>query len=178
MVNAVRIHQHGGPEVLKYEQIEIASPAPHEILIHHTAIGLNFIDTYQRSGLYKVELPFIPGTEGAGIVEAIGNNVKDFKIGDRVCYVERSGGYSEKKVISADRAVKIPNSVSDETAAAVMVKGLTAEYLLFRTYPVKTGDTILIHAAAGAASALLCASGPKDSARRSSARSAAKKKPT
>jgi NADPH:quinone reductase len=156
MVYAVRLHEHGGPDVLRHEAVDVGAPGPDEILIRQSAAGLNFIDTYQRSGLYKVELPFIPGTEGAGTVEAVGSNVKTIKIGERVAYAGRAGGYAQKRLMEASRVVKIPDSIPDEIAAAAMVKGLTAEYLLRRTYPVKAGQTILVHAAAGGVGLIMC----------------------
>ncbi|MAW86598.1 MAG: quinone oxidoreductase [Phyllobacteriaceae bacterium] len=151
MHKAVRVHETGGPDVLRYEDVETPTPASGEALVRHTAIGLNFIDTYFRTGLYPAPagLPFIPGNEGAGVVEAVGEGVTDLAVGDRVAYAAGLGAYAEKRVIPADRLVKIPDGVSDEQAAGMMLKGMTAWYLLRRTHAVKPGETILFHAAAG-----------------------------
>ena len=149
MSYAIRVHETGGPEVLKYEEISVLAPGPGEVLIRHTAIGLNFIDIYHRTGLYPLPLPFIPGTEGAGIVEETGSGVTNVKTGDRVAYASGPGSYAEHRIMPASRVVTIPDGITDETAAAAMVKGLTAEYLLNRTYKVKPGETILFHAVAG-----------------------------
>ena len=150
MTHAIRIHQTGGPENLVWEAVDVPAPAAHEVLIRHTAIGVNYIDTYHRSGLYPLPLPSILGSEGAGIVEAAGHAVTTLKIGDRVAYGNAPiGSYAEKRVIPADRLVKIPNGISEDQAASMMLKGLTAHYLLRKTYPVKAGDTVLFHAAAG-----------------------------
>lgn len=151
MQKAIRIHKTGGPDVLSYEDVTVPSPGPGEALIRHTAIGLNFIDTYFRSGLYPAPngLPLIPGNEGAGVVEALGEGVTSLAVGDRVAYAATIGAYAEKRVIAADRLVKIPDGVSDEQAAGMMLKGMTAWYLLRRTFKAKAGDTILFHAAAG-----------------------------
>ncbi|MGB4106476.1 MAG: quinone oxidoreductase [Alphaproteobacteria bacterium] len=156
MSHAIRIHETGGPDVLKYEEITVPPPGPGEILIRHTAIGLNFIDIYHRSGLYPLPLPFIPGTEAAGVVEALGEGVTALKKGDRVAYASGPGSYTEQRVMPAGRVVKIPDGISDETAAAAMVKGMTAEYLLNRTYRVKRGETILFHAIAGGVGLIAC----------------------
>ena len=151
MSKAVRIHSHGGPEVLVYEDVDPGAPGEGEVLLRHTAIGLNFLDTYYRSGLYPAPkgLPLTPGGEAAGTVLKTGKGVDGLKPGDRVAYTIPLGAYCEERVVPAERLVKIPDGVSDEQAAAMMLKGLTAEYLLRRTYAVKSGDTILIHAAAG-----------------------------
>jgi NADPH2:quinone reductase len=157
MVAAVRVHQVGGPEVLKYEEIQLKDPGPGELRIKQTAIGLNFIDTYFRSGLYPApSLPFVAGNEGAGVVTAIGTGVKGFKKGDRVAYVFTLGAYATERNLPAERAVKLPPKIDDRTGAAMMLKGMTAQYLLRRTYKVKKGDTILVHAAAGGVGLLLC----------------------
>ncbi|MFD2265335.1 quinone oxidoreductase family protein [Lacibacterium aquatile] len=149
-VNAVRIHEHGGPEVLRWEQVEVGDPGPGEVLLRHTAIGLNFIEIYQRSGLYKVQLPIVLGQEGAGVIEAIGAGVTGYKVGERVGYAGYSAGaYSEKRLFPAERLVKIPDAISDEVAAAVLLGGMTTRYLLRETYVVKPGDTVLFHAAVG-----------------------------
>lgn len=157
MNHAIRVHTPGGPEVLKYEEIAAPKPAAGEVLVRQTAIGLNFIDVYHRTGLYPVPTPFIPGMEGAGIVEEIGSNVKTLKKGDRVAYATRPiGAYAEFRTMAEDRLVKIPDGVTDEHAAAVMLKGMTAEYLLRRTFTVQKGQTILFHAAAGGVGLIAC----------------------
>lgn len=157
MSKAIRIHGHGGPEVLVYEDAPVDQPKAGEALIRHTAIGLNFLDTYYRTGLYPAPngLPLIPGNEGAGVVEALGEGVTGLQVGDRVAYVGPLGAYAEQRVIPADRLVKISDGVSDEQAAAMMLKGMTAEYLLRRTFAVKKGDVILCHAAAGGVGLIL-----------------------
>lgn len=151
MVNAVRIHETGGPEVLKWETVELGPPAPGDVRIRHTAVGLNYIDTYFRSGLYPAPfgLPFVPGNEGAGVVIAVGAGVTDLKEGDRVAYAGPLGAYSEERNIPAANIVKVPERIADETAAGMMLKGMTARYLLKATYPVTAGTTMLFHAAAG-----------------------------
>lgn len=157
MTYAIRIHGTGGPEVLRYEEVETPAPKENEVLIRHHAIGVNFIDVYFRTGLYKTDLPCIPGMEAAGIVEAVGANVSDFKPGERVGYASRPlGGYSQRRVMPADRVFKLPDSIQDEIAAAAMLKGMTAEYLLRRTYKVQKGETILFHAAAGGVGSIAC----------------------
>lgn len=150
MAKAIRIHAHGGPEVLVYEDIDPGKPGPGQVLIRQTAIGLNFIDVYYRTGLYPAPngLPLVPGAEGAGVVISLGEGV-ELNIGDRVAYAVGTGSYTQERVIAADRLVKIPDGVSDDQAAGMMLKGMTAEYLLLRTFKVKPGDTILYHAAAG-----------------------------
>jgi NADPH:quinone reductase len=151
MVKAVRIHQLGGPEVLTYEDISIGAPGPGEAHIRNEAIGLNFLDVYYRTGLYPSPsgLPLIPGHEGAGVVLAVGPDVKDLKPGDRVAYANPIGAYAEERLIPADRLVKVPDAIPLQQAASMMLKGMTAQYLLRQTFPVKQGDTILFHAAAG-----------------------------
>ena len=140
----------GGPDVLRYVDRDLGAPQPHEVTIHHTAIGLNYVDTYYRTGLYPSPLPSGLGNEGAGTVEAVGTNVKGFKIGDRVAYgTGPLGAYSEKRNFPANRLVKLPKAISDETAAGMMLKGMTVRYLLRATYKVKRGQTVLFHAAAG-----------------------------
>lgn len=158
MPSAIRIHEHGGPDVLRWEAIDVPAPGAGEIHIRHTAIGLNFIDVYFRTGLYPPpSLPFIPGAEAAGVVVAVGDDVADLQPGDRVAYGSAGlGAYSEERVVAADRVVRIPDAIDDETAAAMMLKGMTAQYLLRRTYRVKPGDTILIHAAAGGVGKIVC----------------------
>jgi NADPH2:quinone reductase len=151
MVKAIRIHEHGGPEVLRYEEIDPGKPGKGEVLVRHTAIGVNFIDTYFRSGLYPAPggLPMIPGGEAAGVVVALGEGVTGLKEGDRVAYAGAPGSYAQERVMPAERLVIIPEGVSDEQAAGMMLKGMTAEYLLRQTYRVKPGDNVLYHAAAG-----------------------------
>jgi len=157
MPKAIRIHAHGGPEVLTYEDADPGQPGAGQILIRHTAIGLNFIDVYHRSGLYPPPggFPLIPGGEAAGEVLAVGADVDWLKAGDRIAYAVNVGAYAEQRVIAADRVVKVPDGISDEQAAGMMLKGMTAEYLLRRTFKVKAGDTILFHAAAGGVGLIL-----------------------
>jgi NADPH2:quinone reductase len=156
MPYAIRIHETGGPEKMRWEEVPLEQPGPGQVLVRNTAIGLNFIDTYHRSGLYPVPLPATLGMEGAGIIEALGAHATGFKVGDRVAYAHPIGAYAEIVLRPADWLVKIPPGISDKTAAALMLKGLTAQYLLRRTYKVKTGDTILVHAAAGGVGQILC----------------------
>jgi NADPH2:quinone reductase len=156
MPKAIRIHETGGPEVLRWEEVEVARPGPGEALIRQTAIGLNFIDTYHRTGLYPLPLPAVLGMEGAGMVEEVGAGVSEVKPGDRVAYAGVLGGYIERRLIAADRLVPLPDSVSDIQAAAMMLKGMTAEYLLLRTHRVQRGETILVHAAAGGVGLIMC----------------------
>ena len=156
MPHAMRIHEAGGPEHLKWEEIEVGAPGPGQVRVRNTAVGLNFVDTYQRSGLYPMPMPFTLGSEGAGVVEAVGPKVKDLKAGDRVAYSGPIGAYADVLLRPADRLVKIPAGVDDKTAAAMMLKGLTTQYLLRRTFKVKKGDTILMHAAAGGVGLILC----------------------
>jgi NADPH:quinone reductase len=157
MTKTVRVHKTGGPEVMQFEDIEVPAPARGEVLVRNHAIGVNFIDTYYRSGAYKApSLPFTPGSEGAGEAVAIGKGVTGFKPGDRVAYTTPLGAYAEERLVSADRLVKLPKGISFETAAAMMEKGLTAQYLLRRTHRVRAGDTILVHAAAGGVGLILC----------------------
>ena len=158
MTAAVRVHKHGGPEVLTYEQIEIGAPGPGQVKLKQHAAGVNYIDTYFRMGMYPspVGMPFVNGNEGAGEVIAVGPGVTDLKVGDRVAYVVACGAYAEERLMPADRAVKIPDGISYEQAAAMMLKGMTAEYLLRRTYKVQKGDNILVHAAAGGVGQILC----------------------
>ena len=151
---AVRVHQTGGPDVLRVEDVPPPSPGRGEVLVRHTALGLNFIDTYFRTGLYKAPLPFTPGNEGAGLVETTGEGVSDFAAGDRVAYTVGPGSYAEMRVVPADRLVRVPDVVSDQVAATLMLKGLTAWYLLRRTFRVQSGHTILFHAAAGGVGSL------------------------
>jgi NADPH:quinone reductase len=156
MPKAVRFHKQGGPEVLQYEDIPVGDPGPGQARVRQTAIGVNFVDTYQRSGLYPAQLPQVAGNEGAGVVEAVGPNVTDVKKGDRVAYTGLPGSYCEARVVPADRLVKIPEGITDEQAASMMLKGLTVHYLIHNTYPVKRGDTVLWHAAAGGVGLIAC----------------------
>lgn len=156
MTHAIRINSFGGPEVLRWEPIDIGQPGPGELLLKQTAVGLNFIDVYERTGLYPNKLPTGLGREAAGIVEAVGPEVQGFAIGDRVAYVLNvAGAYAERRIVPAERVVKLPAGVRDAVAAAVMLKGLTAQALLRRTYRVKRGDVVLIHAAAGGVGLLM-----------------------
>jgi NADPH2:quinone reductase len=157
MAKAVRIHQHGGPEVLQYEEVAVGDPGPGQARIRQTAIGLNFIDTYHRSGLYQLQMPSGIGTEGAGVVEGVGSGVTWVKAGDRVAYAGGPpGAYAEVRLVPADRLVKVPEGISDQTAAAMMLKGLTTQYLIRSTYRVQAGQTVLFHAAAGGVGLIAC----------------------
>ncbi|MEQ1766016.1 MAG: quinone oxidoreductase [Methylotenera sp.] len=157
MAKGVRFYEVGGPEVLRYETIETPPLQAHEARILQLAIGLNFIDTYQRSGLYKVPLPSLLGSEGAGVVEEVGNAVTNLKSGDRVAYAGGAlGAYAEVRNIQADRLCKLPDSISFEHGAAMMLKGMTVQYLIRRTYPVQAGDTVLFHAASGGVGLIAC----------------------
>lgn len=155
-MKAIRVHTPGGPEALVLDDIELPPPGPDEVQLRHRVIGVNFIDTYHRSGLYKLPLPARIGSEAAGIVTAVGANVTRVKPGDRVGYVNFPGSYAEAQNIPEWRAVLLPDAISDETAAAAMLKGMTSQYLLKRTYAVKAGQTILVHAAAGGVGQILC----------------------
>lgn len=157
MTHVIRVHEYGGPETLTWEEVKVGEPGPGEIRIKQTAIGLNYIDVYVRTGLYPQDtLPFVPGMEGAGVVTAVGEGVRDLKVGRRVAYAGPIGGYAEERLIAADRVVRIPESVSDETAAAIILKGMTAQYLLRRTYRVGPETTLLFHAAAGGVGMIAC----------------------
>jgi NADPH2:quinone reductase len=157
MPKAIRFYETGGPEVLRFEDVEVGKPAPDEAQVRHTAIGLNFIDVYDRTGLYPTTLPSGLGHEAAGVVTAVGRKVKDVRVGNRVAYWNpKPGAAAEVSNVPADRLVKIPKGVSDQQAAAIMLKGLTAHYLIRRTYRVAKGDYILVHAAAGGVGLLLC----------------------
>ncbi len=158
MPHAIRIYEHGGPEVLRWEEVPTPAPGPGEALVRHAAVGLNYIDVYFRTGLYKPPaLPCVIGMEGAGTVEAVGAGVTEVAPGDRVAYASAPiGAYAEVRTIKADRLVKLPDDIGFETAAAMMLQGMTAEYLLRRTFPVKPGQTILIHAAAGGVGLIMC----------------------
>lgn len=157
MTRAIRVHKYGGPEVLTWEEVEVGPPGPGEVKIRQTAIGLNFIDIYVRTGLYpQASFPFIPGMEGAGVVTAVGEGVRDLKVGRHVAYAGQIGAYAEERLVAADRVVKIPAGIADETAAAIMLKGMTAQYLLRRTYKVDRDTTLLFHAAAGGVGLIAC----------------------
>jgi NADPH2:quinone reductase len=157
MTKVIRIHEHGGPEVLKYEDVDLGDVGPGEVRLHHNAIGLNFIDVYQRTGMYHLgDLPKTLGMEAAGVIEEVGSGVDDFKVGDRVAYAMGLGSYSEERIWGTDRLVKLPDSIEDQTAAAMMLQGMTAYYLINRTYRVKAGDTILFYAAAGGVGLIAC----------------------
>jgi NADPH2:quinone reductase len=155
MTHAIRVHEYGGPEALHWEPFDAGQPGPGQVRLRQTAIGLNFIDVYHRTGLYKQSLPFVPGSEGAGVVEVVGAGVTEVQVGDRVGYAAVIGAYTESRLISADRLVPLPDSIDDRTAAAMLLQGLTAQYLLFQVYRVQPGDTILVHAAAGGVGLIL-----------------------
>ncbi|HSV28518.1 MAG TPA: quinone oxidoreductase [Candidatus Omnitrophota bacterium] len=157
MTKAIRIHQTGGPEVMRWEEVDLPDPGPGQALVRQTAIGVNFIDVYHRTGLYPAPLPATLGMEGAGVVEAVGEGVVEIAVGDRVAYAAGPiGAYAERRLIPAHRLVALPEGVEERQAAAIMLKGMTAQYLLRRTYPVRPGDTILVQAAAGGVGLLLC----------------------
>ncbi len=158
MTKAIRIHQHGGPEVLKWEDVDVGDPGPGEVRLRHTAIGLNFVDTYHRTGQMKhpVTLPMILGVQGVGVVEALGPDAEGLKEGDRVSYSGLQGSYAEARLAPADRLIVLPDDISDELAAAAFLRTLTAEYLLRRLHKVEPGETILVHAAAGGAGQIIC----------------------
>jgi NADPH2:quinone reductase len=157
MAKVIRIQQPGGPEVLQIEDVEVGAPGAGEARIRQTAIGINYIDTYHRTGIYPLPMPTGIGLEGAGVVEAVGPGVRDVKAGDRVAYAGGPvGAYASERVMPADRLVKVPDGISDQQAAGMMLKGMTAEYLIRRTFPVKAGDTVLWHAAAGGVGLIAC----------------------
>jgi NADPH:quinone reductase len=157
MTQAIRVHAYGGPEVLKWETVEVGEPGPGEVRIKQMAIGLNYVDVYSRTGFYpQASLPFIPGIEGAGVVTALGEGVKELKVGRRVAYAGPIGAYAEERLIAADRVVRLPAALSDEVAASIMLKGMTAQYLLRRTYQVGPQTTLLFHAAAGGVGLIAC----------------------
>ena len=156
MTYAIRVHETGGPEVLKWEEVKVGDPGPGQVRLRQEAVGLNYIDIYHRTGLYPQPLPFIPGVEGAGVVEAVGADVTGLKAGDRVAYSGPIGGYAEERLIPADKLVKLPDSISTEQAGAMLLQGMTAHMLLRSVYQVKDGDTILIHAAAGGVGLIVC----------------------
>jgi NADPH:quinone reductase len=154
-MRAIQVQQHGGPEVLQVADVPSPLPGPGQVLVDVAASGVNFIDTYQRSGLYPTPTPFVPGLEGAGTVAAVGEGVTDFGVGDRVCWAAAPGSCAEQVVVDAARAIRVPDGVTDELAAAVPLQGITAHYLCTSTYPVQSGDTVLVHAAAGGVGLLL-----------------------
>jgi len=157
MSKAIRIHEHGGPETLRWDEVETGAPDTGQVLIRQTAAGLNFIDVYHRVGLYPVaSLPAIIGNEGAGVVEAVGDGVTSVQVGDRVAYCMSLGSYTERRVVDADRLVKLPDGITDYQAAAMMLKGCTVQYLVKTIYPITSGDTILLHAAAGGVGLIAC----------------------
>jgi NADPH2:quinone reductase len=156
MVHAIRIQQTGGPDVMKWESVDVPAPGQGQVRIKQHAVGVNFIDVYQRSGLYKMPLPFVPGSEGAGEVTAVGPGVTEFKVGDRGAYAGALGGYAEERVMPADRLVKLPSGIDYKTGAAMMLQGMTVRYLLRQTYKVGPGTTMLFHAAAGGVGLIAC----------------------
>ena len=156
MSHAIRVHETGGPEVLHWEEVEIGEPGPGQVRLRQEAAGLNYIDVYHRTGLYPQPLPFIPGVEGAGVVERVGPDVTGLKPGDRVAYAGPIGGYAEERLIDADRIVRLPDSIATEQAASMMLKGMTAHMLLRSVHRVASGETILIHAAAGGVGLIVC----------------------
>ena len=156
MTHAIRVHETGGPDVLRWEEVEVGDPGAGQVTLRQEAAGLNYIDVYHRIGLYPQPLPFTPGVEGAGVVEAVGPGVTGLKAGDHVAYAGPTGGYAEMRVIDADRLVKVPDSISGEQAASMMLKGMTAHMLLRSVHRVEPGETILIHAAAGGVGLIVC----------------------
>lgn len=157
MTHAIRIHANGGPEVMQWEDVPMPEPGPGEALVRHEAVGLNYIDVYFRTGLYKAPLPSTPGMEAAGTVLAVGANVTEVKVGDRVAYAGGPiGAYATERAIAADRLVVLPEGIDFQTGAAMMLQGMTAQYLLRRTYAVKAGDTVVVHAAAGGVGLIMC----------------------
>lgn len=156
MAKAIRFHKQGGPEVLQLDDVPVGEPGEGQVRIRHTAIGVNFVDTYQRSGLYPMQVPAVAGNEAAGVVDAVGPGVKGLKKGDRVAYTGLPGSYCDYRIVPADRMVKVPKGISDEQAASMMLKGMTVHYLIFTTFKVKKGDTVLWHAAAGGVGLIAC----------------------
>jgi NADPH2:quinone reductase len=156
MTYAIRFHEYGGPEVLRWETVEVGEPGPGEARVRHEAVGVNFVDVYQRSGLYKVPLPSGAGNEGAGVVEAVGPGVTEVRPGDRVAYADGPGTYCEARIVPADRLVVLPDGISFEQGAAMMLKGMTVQYLVRRTFRVQPGDPVLFHAAAGGVGTIAC----------------------
>jgi NADPH2:quinone reductase len=156
MSHAIKVHQVGGPEVLRWEPTTVGTADAGQVRLQQTAVGLNFIDVYHRTGLYPLPLPFIPGMEAAGIVDAVGAGVTHLKPGDRVAYASVIGAYAESRLIAAERLIKLPDSIDDISAAAMMLQGMTARYLIRDIYKVSAGDTILVHAAAGGVGLIVC----------------------
>ena len=157
MPHAIRVHETGGPEALRWEAVEVGDPGPGEVRVRHTAVGLNFIDVYHRTGLYPLPLPFVPGLEASGVVEALGDGVEGLETGDRVAYgAGPLGAYSETRLMPSEKLVRIPPGIDEHRAAAMMLQGMTVEYLLRRTYRVQPGDTIVLHAAAGGVGLIAC----------------------
>jgi NADPH2:quinone reductase len=157
MANAIRVYEPGGPEVMRWEAVSVGDPGPGEARVRHTAVGLNYIDVYFRTGMYPAPAsPFTPGMEGAGVVEAVGEGVSGLVAGDRVAYAGALGSYAEVRLAPAEKLVKVPDGIDDQTAAAMMLQGMTTEYLLRRTFPVQAGQTILFHAAAGGVGLMAC----------------------
>ena len=156
MAKAVRYQKQGGPEVLQLDEVPVGEPGPGQARVRHMAIGVNFVDTYQRSGLYPMQVPAVAGNEGAGVVEAVGPGVSNVRAGDRVTYTGLPGSYCDVRIVPADRLVKLPEGVSEEMAASMTLKGMTVQYLIHRTYAVKSGDTVLWHAAAGGVGTIAC----------------------
>ena len=157
MTRVIKIEKNGGPEVLEIKNVDIRDPHPDQVLIEHKAIGLNYIDTYHRAGSYPLPLPTGIGLEGAGLIKKIGSKVKDFSVGDLVAYAGVPlGAYAQERVYPADKLVKLPSGITEEIAACIMTKGLTTYYLLYKTFPVKSHDTILFHAAAGGVGQIFC----------------------
>jgi NADPH:quinone reductase len=156
MAKAIRFHRQGGPEVLQLDEVTVGDPGPGQVRIRHTAIGVNFVDTYQRSGLYPMQTPAVAGNEAAGVVLALGPGVKGLKKGDRIAYTGLPGSYCDERLVPADRMVKVPKGISDEQAASMMLKGMTVHYLIFSTFKVRKGDTVLWHAAAGGVGLIAC----------------------
>lgn len=153
---AMRVHRTGGPDVMQWETVDVSVPGPRQVRLRHTAIGLNFLDTYFRSGLYPLPLPFTPGAEAAGVIEAVGSEVSEFSRGDRVAYAGATGAYAEERLIDADALVRLPDAIGDRTVAAVLLQGVTARFLIKEVRPVTKGEFILVHAAAGGVGTLLC----------------------
>ena len=156
MTHAIRVHQPGGPEALRWEAVEVGDPGPGEVRVVQRAVGLNYIDVYHRTGLYPLPAPFTPGVEGAGVVDAVGDGVTDLAVGGRVAYAGPIGGYAEARLIPADRLVRLPETIDFEQAAAMMLQGMTAHMLLHSVRQVRAGETILVHAAAGGVGLILC----------------------
>ena len=156
MTKAIRVHESGGPEQMRWEEVDVGEPGRGEARLRQTAVGLNFIDVYHRTGLYPQQLPFTPGVEGAGVVQSVGSDVEGLVAGDRVAYAGPIGGYAEERLIAADRLVKLPDDISDEQAAAMMLQGMTVDMLINRVRPLQKDETILVHAAAGGVGLILC----------------------